>query len=142
MTAAVLIGLIMEMIYQERGEGGLAFTSDDDQYGVRGIIFFLIQLGFLATSSLGINQTLKYSLMTLLGISALFMALFAFKRETVQNWLYETWDFAKKILPYLFIGVFFAGVLTKLLPPQVVTALLGNNDLLSNLVASVIGTLM
>jgi hypothetical protein len=141
-TAAVLIGLIMEMIYQERGEGGLAFTSDDDQYGVRGIIFFLIQLGFLVTSSLAINQTFKYSLMTLLGISAVFMALFGFKRDTVENWLYETWDFAKKILPYLFIGVFFAGVLTRLLPQQVVTALLGNNSFLSNLAAAVIGTLM
>jgi hypothetical protein len=141
-TAAVFIGLIMELIYQEKGEGGLANVSDDDQYGTKGIVFFLLQLGFLITGSLSINQVFKYSLMTVLGLSVLFMALFGFKRDSVQSWLFETWDFAKKILPYLFIGVFFAGVLTKLLPQQAVTKLLGSNGFLSNLTASVIGMLM
>ncbi|MDI3517726.1 MAG: uncharacterized protein PWP09_1792 [Thermotogota bacterium] len=140
-TAAIFIGLIMELLYQEKGEGGFQ-VSGTDETGMKGVVFFLLQLGFLVTSGLRINEGLKYSIMSAFAVAVLLMAVFAFKKDETRGWLLETWDFAKKILPYLFIGVFFAGVLTKLLPQEIVTKLLGSNNLFSSFIASVIGMLM
>lgn len=141
MVAAIFIGLIMELLYQEKGEGGFQI-SEKDEDGLKGVIFFVLQLGFLIVNGIAINSLVKYSIMVVLGISVLSMAFFGFEKDKTKQWIFETWDFAKKILPYLFIGVFFAGVLTKLLPQQIVTALLGRNDFLSSFIASVIGMFM
>ena len=54
----------------------------------------------------------------------------------------ETWVFTKQILPYLFVGVFLAGLITVLLPPNAVAKLVGGNAVTSNAVAAVSGALM
>jgi len=140
-TAAILIGLIMEFLFQEKGAGGF-HIQDESKDGIKVLIFFLFQLSFLIISGLKINHLVKYSLMSFTALSVIFMAIFFFKKEETKSWLEETWDFAKKILPYLFIGVFFAGIITKLLPQDIVTKFLGNNGILSNLFASIIGMFM
>ena len=57
-------------------------------------------------------------------------------------WLTETWDFMKKIFPLLFIGIFVAGVLTALLPENILGTYLGENTVFANLVAVLFGTFM
>jgi hypothetical protein len=140
-TAAILTGLVMEILFQEKGEGGFQI-SEKDIDSSKGIIFFILQLGFLIINGVAVDNLVKYFIMIVLGISILLMAILGFEKDKTKQWIFETWDFAKKILPYLFIGVFFAGVLTKLLPQQFVTALLGKNNFLSSLTASVIGMFM
>jgi len=140
-TAAILIGLIMEFLYQEKGSGDF-INFDNNSNSTKGIIFFLLQLSFLIIGGLKINTKVKTFSMVSLGIIITLMALFAFKKDETKSWLEETWDFSKKILPYLFIGVFFAGILTKLLPENIVTSLLGKNNLLSTFFASIIGMFM
>lgn len=140
-TAAVFVGIIMELIYQEKGTGGFV-VAEKTENGIRAIVFFLVQLTFLVISGLKLNSTLKYSSMTVLASSTAVIALIGFPRNETKQWLQETWDFAKKILPYLFVGVFLAGLITKLLPQAVIVALLGKNNLLSTFLASVIGALM
>lgn len=64
------------------------------------------------------------------------------------HWFDESWDFAKKILPLLLIGVLIAGVLLGrpgqegLIPAQWVTSLVGGNSLFANLFASIFGAFM
>jgi uncharacterized membrane protein YraQ (UPF0718 family) len=64
------------------------------------------------------------------------------------QWFAESWDFAKKILPLLLIGVLIAGVLLgrpgheALIPSSWVGALVGGNSLGANLFASVFGAFM
>lgn len=64
------------------------------------------------------------------------------------QWFDESWDFAKKILPLLLIGVLIAGVLLGrpgqegLIPSSWVTSLVGGNSIGSNLFASVFGAFM
>ncbi len=64
------------------------------------------------------------------------------------HWFDESWDFAKKILPLLLIGVLIAGVLLGrpgqegLIPSTWVTSLVGGNSLFANLFASVFGAFM
>jgi hypothetical protein len=140
-TAAILIGLIMEFLYQEKGSGDfINFENGSDS--TKGIIFFLLQLSFLIIGGLKINIKVKTFSMVSIAIIITLMAVFAFRKDETKTWLEETWDFSKKILPYLFIGVFFAGIITKLLPENIVTSLLGNNNFLSTFVASIIGMFM
>ncbi len=64
------------------------------------------------------------------------------------QWFEESWDFAKKILPLLLIGVLIAGVLLGrpgqegLIPSAWVASLVGGNSLGANLFASVFGAFM
>lgn len=62
-------------------------------------------------------------------------------REEVRQWLQNTWDFAKLLVPLLFGGVFVVGFIGALLPDRHVAALVGDNSLRSNLIASVVGAL-
>lgn len=68
--------------------------------------------------------------------------------EEMGEWFSESWDFAKKILPLLLIGVLIAGVLLGrpdhegLIPSAWVVSLVGGNSLFANLFASVFGAFM
>ncbi|MGC9771730.1 permease [Fervidobacterium changbaicum] len=141
-TASILIGLVMEAIYKGKGSGGFVQTAEANTSSAKAIVFFVLQLLFLVFSGLKINPTIKNAGLGILGISVLSMAFFGFERDETKAWIAETWDFAKKILPYLFIGVFLAGIITKLLPQNVVVFLLGKNNILSTFFASVIGAFM
>ncbi|MFW5680193.1 MAG: permease [Pseudomonadota bacterium] len=65
-----------------------------------------------------------------------------------QDWMTESWSFAKQILPLLLAGVFVAGMLLGrpghegLIPGTWVAALVGGESLMANAVASMAGALM
>ncbi len=60
----------------------------------------------------------------------------------VQEWLWETWRFAKQIFPLLIVGVFMAGMVRVLIPRSLIERLAGQNTLLANLVGVVFGVFM
>jgi uncharacterized membrane protein YraQ (UPF0718 family) len=68
--------------------------------------------------------------------------------EELSDWLGQTWDFAKKILPLLLAGVVVAGLLLGrpghegLIPSAWVESALGGNSFAANAFASVAGALM
>ncbi len=65
-----------------------------------------------------------------------------------KEWFSSSWGFAKQILPLLLMGVLVAGFLLGrpgnegLIPSQYITMFVGDNSLLSNLFASVVGAFM
>ncbi|GAI96711.1 unnamed protein product, partial [marine sediment metagenome] len=65
-----------------------------------------------------------------------------FSKEEVSSWLRATWQFTLLILPWLLLGVFAAGIIKTILPPEVIQTWVGGNSLMSNLIASVSGALM
>jgi len=83
----------------------------------------------------------KWYLAGAMGLAVLLMVWRWFDREEVAEWMHNTWDFAKLLVPLLFGGVFIVGFLGALLPDEQVAALVGDNSVKSNLVASVIGCL-
>lgn len=141
LSAAVLIGLAMELLFRERGSGGLVQASSTEVSPLKGLSFFALQMAFLVLSGLKVDPHLKASGMTVLALAIASMASFGFRREETRAWLLETWDLASKMLPYLFFGVFLAGFVAELMPRELVVSLLGRNDLSSTLVASVVGAL-
>lgn len=76
------------------------------------------------------------------------LMLIATLREDDREWPVQSWDFAKQILPLLLAGVFVAGFALGrpghegMIPSEWVAAAVGDNSLLSTVLASVLGALM
>jgi uncharacterized membrane protein YraQ (UPF0718 family) len=60
----------------------------------------------------------------------------------VREWLWETWRFVKQIFPLLIVGVFLAGMVRVLIPPELIQAIAGQNTVLANLAGVVFGVFM
>jgi len=142
---SVLVGLSMQLIFKEKIEKGNLFIENSKDIAVSKkalIIFFTAMVGILVINGLQINQTIKYIIMALLLIITAGIAIFKFQKETSKEWLKETWDFTKMLLPILFIGVFIAGFIMPYLPQELIEKIVGTNSITSNLVASVFGAFM
>jgi uncharacterized membrane protein YraQ (UPF0718 family) len=81
----------------------------------------------------------KWWLAGAMGLAVLGMTWRWMERDEVGQWMHNTWDFAKLLVPLLFGGVFVVGFIGALIPETYVASLVGDNSLKSNLVASVIG---
>ena len=76
-----------------------------------------------------------------MGALVVLMSLAWLDRVEFGEWMGNTWEFSKLLVPLLFGGVFVVGFLGALIPEKQVAALVGDNSLLSNLIASVVGCL-
>ncbi len=83
----------------------------------------------------------KWYLAGAMGLAVWLMAWRWFERDEINEWMRNTWDFAKLLVPLLFGGVFVVGFLGALLPGEQVAGLVGDNSLKSNAIASVVGCL-
>lgn len=83
----------------------------------------------------------------ILGIFALSYVTATSEGEA-QSWFEASWDFAKQIMPLLFYGVLVAGFALGrpenegIIPPEWIYQAVGDNSVISNLLASVVGALM
>jgi len=81
------------------------------------------------------------------GVIGLVFVLFK-SGETGDEWLTQTWDFTKQIVPLLFIGVFVAGFLlgrpghAGVIPESWISGFVGENTLFANFFASFSGAFM
>jgi uncharacterized protein len=77
----------------------------------------------------------------LLGVVVLIVVKL-FREGELGQWMNETWMLFSSMIITLLIGVFLAGVIKEILPQSVVSAWVGGNSIKSNLVASVMGSVM
>ncbi len=141
-VAAIAIGMIMSWLFKEdKGAGGIVLEDNDAEKPLLVLLFLGLQMFFLVTGGLSFNPVVK-TLLLVFSVLAIVIIYFRFNRERRAEWISESWIFAKKILPFLFIGVFIAGILSKALPESVVREVLGGNKFFSTLFASVFGALM
>jgi hypothetical protein len=82
---------------------------------------------------------IRWYLAGLCGLAVLIMAWQWYERDEIAQWMHNTWEFTKMLVPLLFGGVFVVGFVSVLLPEKQVAQWVGDNSLRSNLVASVIG---
>ncbi|MEM4215079.1 MAG: permease, partial [Candidatus Pacearchaeota archaeon] len=137
--------LTMQSIFREKVEKEKLIIQETEESKISNIVlvaFFLMLVGVLVVNGLQISTLLKYSLMVCFTLGVVFIVLFKFKNHSTKLWLEETWNFAKILLPLLFIGVFIAGFIMPLLPQSLIENLFGQNNLIGNLIASVFGAFM
>ncbi|UCD29647.1 MAG: permease [Planctomycetota bacterium] len=84
---------------------------------------------------------IRWYLAGLMGLAVALMAWKWFEGDQLREWMHNTWDFAKLLVPLLFGGVLIVGFIGALLPDKQIGQLVGDNGLRSNFIASVIGAL-
>ncbi len=83
----------------------------------------------------------RWWLAGLCGLSVAVMSWRWVARDEFKLWMHNTWDFAKLLIPLLFGGVFVVGFISALLPDKQIAALVGDNSLSANFIASLVGAL-
>ncbi len=83
---------------------------------------------------------IRWYLAALCALAVVIMAWRWFERDEIRQWMQNTWQFTKLLVPLLYGGVFVVGFVSVLLPEKQVAQLVGDNSIRANLVASVIGT--
>ena len=83
---------------------------------------------------------IRWYLAGLMALAVVIMAWRWFERDEIREWMHNTWQFTKLLVPLLYGGVFVVGFVSVLLPEKQVAQWVGDNSLRANLVASVIGT--
>ena len=151
MTIAIVSGLIMAALFEQKPvsspspQGWLApqAATPPAYSGGTMSIFLGSQVGVLVLLGVeGVPLAAKV-ILTLAAVAAVaYLALLQFRKADRQAWMQETWTFTKQIMPYLFVGVFLAGLITALMPPDVVARLVGGNGVAANALASVSGAVM
>jgi uncharacterized membrane protein YraQ (UPF0718 family) len=104
--------------------------------------FFIILIAILLVGTSALDLFLRLLIVYFLSMATAFLLIFYFTRDEVTDWGYEIWDLTKKIFPVLVIGTFALGVLAYFLPPETFKPYFGDNSLLANLLAAVIGTIL
>jgi uncharacterized protein len=142
---SILVGITMSLIFREKTEKGKLFIQKENGTHISGKIislFFIMMVGILIVNGIQIDKSLKYILMIILTIGVVFISGFKFAKEIRNQWIEETWNFSKLILPLLFVGVFIAGFIMPLLPETIITNIVGQNTIIGNMVASIFGAFM
>ncbi len=85
------------------------------------------------------NMGIKAVLSIVVGIAMVVYVIKRIDKEERKEWMRETWFFVKKIFLYLIIGVFIAGMLKELIPPELIQNLVGRNSLTANLIGVTFG---
>ncbi|MCI0698615.1 permease [candidate division KSB1 bacterium] len=147
MSIALIAGVIMMLLFRDHdrknGKGFVVSGVEEVTYSTASILaFFVLQLIILVVFGLGIAQGWKYAIAATALVFLAGLALKKFSTEDNRRWIAETWDLSKKIMPYLFLGIFFAGAVGEILPESWVTTAVGGNSLTANAIASVSGALM
>ena len=82
---------------------------------------------------------IRWYLAGIMGVLVAIMAFAWLECDERKEWMHNTWEFTKLLVPLLYGGVFIVGFVSMLLPEKQVAQWVGDNSVGSNLVASVIG---
>jgi uncharacterized membrane protein YraQ (UPF0718 family) len=152
---AILIGLIMARIFgekedsdinknyygKEKGKNSYALEvefPDSDKvfkskhYRNRVLILFGMLIGILVVGTAPVDLLIKSVVLIGLVIALGILVRILFTTDETKSWLSETYFFVKMIFPLLIVGVFIAGMVSILIPPEIVGTHLGSNTIQAN----------
>jgi len=140
---SVIVGLIMAFIYRKEQTQGdaqafTALTADPAGKSIWQQVLFIGSLVGVLVFAASKNWI----------VMGIFLAAVAvilwrwFTKGEIVQWLKETLHFTRLIIPWLLLGVFIAGILTVVIPPDVVAKYVGGNTIFANFIASFAGALM
>jgi len=148
---SILIGLIMMSLFPAHDEettkthaaARRAVMSKEDtrpKWVVPAFFVFLVAILLVGTSALDVFFRLL--IVYFLSMAVAFLLIFYFTRDEVTDWGLEIWDLTKKIFPILIIGTFLLGVLAFFLPPETFRPFFGDNSLVANFLAAIVGAIL
>ena len=82
---------------------------------------------------------IRWYLAGFMGLVVILMTWRWSERDEIRQWMHNTWDFTKMLIPLLYGGVFIVGFVSVLLPEKQVALWVGDNSIRANFVASLIG---
>jgi len=141
---AIGIGLIMALIFRKEETQkvqtqafALAKADPDGKKPWQYVLFFGTLIGILITAAS--KNWIPFGVLgVVLGVSLWRW----FSSSEIKEWMKDTLFFLKRIVPWLLIGVFIAGILGVVIPPTAMATYMGGNSPLSNFIASIGGALM
>jgi uncharacterized membrane protein YraQ (UPF0718 family) len=140
---SVIVGLIMAFIYRNEksqvdAKAFALLTDDPDGKSIwQQVIFVGSLVGVL------IFAASKNWIVMGIFLAAVAIILWRwFTKGEIIQWLKETLHFTRLIIPWLLLGVFLAGIITVVIPQDVVATWVGGNNIFSNFIASFAGALM
>lgn len=161
---SIVIGLLMHLIYlkeeqKKKDSGGIIIPEDEHSPRKfwQNALYFISMVAILVFANIPKRQSIPlmqflYNHRLYITIFFLVVLIYAlikwFRKQELSSWLDATWDFAKQILPLLFIGVMIAGLLLGrpgqqgLIPEVWISSLVGGNSLFANFFASIVGAFM
>lgn len=156
---SVVIGIIMSLIFkdaQSAPQADIDKLQKNRPYAV--ISFFAVMTLFLIFATWakpeegGTLFAYIYASRWILAAVCLLLVLIlsakVMTKEKRTDWVFETWEFGKQIIPLLFIGVLAAGFFLGrpghegIIPSESIEALVGGNSAGAVLFSSVVGSLM
>jgi len=142
---SIVIGLLMATVFrsEDMAKGRMVSAACESEINpLHQTTIFVLLLAILVTG--GVIETWMWRglIIVPLVLMTVYVSRKWFDDEQIHDWMHETWDLTKKIFPLLLVGVFFAGMILQLIPPDLVVRFVGGNSIKSNLVASVAAALM
>ena len=147
---AIVIGLLMAFIFRkeeaarsgERPDSYTAAAAEPEKPLGQTVLFIgmLVAILLVGTARIDLIPKLVGVALLLLGVS--YTALKWYTPDENRQWLSETWKLVKLIFPMLLIGVFIAGIIKVMLPPEYIARWVGGNSIQANILASMFGMLM
>jgi hypothetical protein len=141
---AYSLGLLMSLIFrgeiQTNGQGAFSGAVVEDSEGKS-----LWQQFVLFVTLIALLDLLSSGYWLASGILSLFLIAFLwryFTKDELLQWLKDTLNLIKILLPWFLIGVFVSSLIVALVPGWLVVPYVGGNDLLACFVAGFLGTLM
>ncbi|MBU0650439.1 permease [bacterium] len=151
---SVVVGFLMHLIFLKEEKlrhenGDLDFWKEKDPRVLwKTVLYFVSMVGVLVFANWKGTQAFKWPVVFVFLVSLFVMVKSWFKRDEVKDWSLASWNFAKQILPLLFLGVIAAGLLLGrpghegLIPSHFIEKLVGGNSVFANFFASVVGAFM
>lgn len=148
---SILIGLIMMSLFPAHDEETTkthaaarraVMTKEDTRPKWVIPVFFVTLVAILLVGTSALDVFYRLLIVYFLSMAVAFLLIYYFTKEEVTDWGYEIWDLTKKIFPLLIIGTFLLGVLSFFLPPETFRPFFGDNSLLANFLAAMVGAIL
>ena len=116
--------------------------SGDGRPGRATLLIFALLVTILVVGTAAIDWRMKVLVVPALAIVAAAIVWRSIPPEEREEWGWETWDLARKILPALLLGAFVVGVIGYFIPADSFAPYLGDNSVGSVLLAAIIGGIL
>jgi uncharacterized membrane protein YraQ (UPF0718 family) len=112
------------------------------------LMFFISMIALFVLLNMCHRAAYLKALMIIVAVLLIFTLIKYFKKDDYNNWFGSTFDYVKRMVPLLVIGIMASGFLLGydgkegIIPTAYINTLIGGNGLLANFISSFLGAFM